>query len=90
MPGPLQPAKKPQKVHVRPSLNLLLKVTFKWVRLLYLPDVAVSQRIEDLIHHAVIHVLQRRWHPADIQLALLTCAAHCYISRGIQKNCTQT
>lgn len=63
---------------------------FKWVRLLYLPNVAVSQRIEDLIHHAVIHVLQRRWHPADIQLALLTCAAHCYISRRIQKNCTQT
>lgn len=72
---------------IKPAAQSL---TFKWVRLLYLPDVAVSQRIEDLIHHAVIHILQRRWHPGDIQLALLTRAAHRYISRRVQKNCTQT
>lgn len=51
---------------------------------------AVVQSIGDLVDHAVVHVLQRRRHPADIQLALLTCAAHGYISRRVQKNCSRT
>lgn len=53
----------------------------------YLPQVTLCRSVDDLVYHAVVLVLQRRWHPSDVQLALLTCVAHCHICRRVQKNC---
>lgn len=47
---------------------------------------AVYCSVADLVHHAVIHVLETGRHPADIELALLACAADWHISWRIQKN----
>lgn len=48
---------------------------------------AVYFIVADLIHHAVVHVLENRGQPADIQLTLLTCVAYRHVSWRVQKNC---
>lgn len=53
----------------------------------YLAQMAVCLGIVNLVHHAVVHILDRRWHPADIQLTLLTRAAHSHIGKRVEKNC---
>lgn len=48
---------------------------------------AVSLRVADLIHHAVIHVFERGGHPGHIQLVFMVCAAHFDFCWGVQQNC---
>lgn len=53
----------------------------------YLANVAVCWSVDDLIYHAVINVHPSRRKPANVQLSLMTRAAHCHIFRRVQKNC---